>query len=273
MLEYWLQMVVKAIISMPEFLGGNWRGFALTCFAIAIPEIKEIRKNGFGFATTKRSRIVYVLGLMKRHWRENAEIAMVIVVLFFGGHLLDVVYQDRHELSVKAGELDKFGREVSQRIDQATQPLKSQIDTLKTECAVKEAINQTIQKQNRDEQLQIAACHSDEIKRLMPEPQKTTVVFFDNSDPANPQAKYATRWLVLTNKPMAPFKVDIFCYAPVSSVRMETVGSRNTNTRMDRVTSFQYLATQDNPPFTASSPLLFTVDSDVSVSCSFSPHL
>jgi hypothetical protein len=185
-------------------------------------------------------------------------------------------YDDHQNLVGAAARIkhngDRRRNELASQLRIAKDDDGKQITDLRTQCAVKDGINQTLQKQNRDEQVLIGECQTEAIKRLVPEPLKMSAAFFDNTDPRNPQAKYATRWLVLTNKPMSPFKVDVICNVPVSAVRMETVGSRNVSQRVDMVNPFQYLAIQDSPAFSPSSPLLFTVDSEGVVSCNFNPH-
>jgi hypothetical protein len=156
-----------------------------------------------------------------RHWRENAEITIVITVLFFGGHFLDVVYRDRTDLFTKAGQLDTLKRNETGRINESTQPLKNQIDLLKTECAVKDGINQTLEKQNRDEQILIAGCQAEAIKRLVPPELKITPLVFE-ADNSNVTIR-TIRWLVLTNKPFQTLHVAVECtgtnYIDSASVR------------------------------------------------------
>jgi len=105
----------------------------------------------------------------------------VWVLLFFWFFAM-AVYQDHRGLAKRAGELHNkvlLDKQTSDTTLAATQNrLGSEINTLRTDCAVKDGIDQTLQKQNRDEQVLIAGCQSQALKLLTPEQEKMTVLSF-----------------------------------------------------------------------------------------------
>lgn len=67
---------------------------------------------------------------------------------------------------------------------------ESSSSMLRADCAVKDGINQTLQQQNRDEQVLIAGCQSQALKLLVPEELKVTVMKLEMEAPdQNPNAK------------------------------------------------------------------------------------
>jgi len=161
---------------------------------------------------------------MKERWGRNALIGLgVVVVSWLGLFVVSAVltiYDDHQNLSATANRIKHDGirqREaLTVQVEKAKDEARQQIGELKTECAVKEGINQTLQKQNRDEQLLIAGCQTQAMKLLAPQPLTVTPMLLDRDD-HNPDERIM-RWLILTNRTITPTHVAAFCIQGVTQI-------------------------------------------------------
>ena len=147
--------------------------------------------------------------------------------------------------------------------------LKSSVAEAKTACAVKDGINQTLQKQNRDQQSTIDGCLSQAMKLLTPEALKITPVFFDN-DTSN-AVVWKSRWILLTNKTVTPVSMVVSCNAVLDSVDVSPIGGTMMGSAGNKLGPSAWGSNIQSPAWAPTAPLLARVShrGRDSIVCSF----
>jgi hypothetical protein len=134
---------------------------------------------------------------------------------------------------------------------------RGQISDLSQGIAVREAVSQTLQRQNRDQQSTINGCLSQAMKLLTPEAQKTTVIFFDRDD--SNVAIRTTRWLLLTNKPITPVRMAVQCDAYIQSANIGPISSGSMSSGPSRLGPNTWQTDIQSPAWTPTAPLMAIV--------------
>lgn len=253
-IHHFINFIIQAIATMPTRIGSNWGGVIFTVIIFAFTEFVLSR-----------------WGDMRGRWGRNAIIGLAIVgvgwtLLFLVSAVL-TVYDDHQDLAGAAQRLKKEGRteynECSARIQNVVQPLQTELGNIKTSNAVKDGINQTIQKQNRDQQGTINGCLSQAMKLLTPEELKITAIVFDKkvgqSLPVN-----SYRILVMTNKTMVPVNLTVSCNMPIGSLTGYSIGDDDNEHGVviggsGRLTDTVWGFGQTVPPWTPTRPLVLNL--------------
>jgi len=206
--------------------------------------------------------------------RKGALIALsiwaVLFLLFFGA----AIFQDHAGLAKRLGQVHTQSH-ADTRIASQT------ISDLRTQCAVKEGISQTLRKQTEDQQLTINGCFSQAIKLLTPEDLRVHAVTLGpmataedlKRDPVHPISM-----LVLTNKPIVTTKFKVECDQSVEILGASIVGSQATQFSQwnGRVSDRVYMVGISAPDWTPMAPLLITLRNQkepAHISCGISQEL
>ena len=174
------------------------------------------------------------------------------------------------ELTASNKRIDDLTRDLSTEDRRATDRCGKEMDSVRREAAVKDAISQTLQKQNRDQQSTINGCLSQAMKLLTPEPPKTTILPIDVADNRDPALK-STRFILLTNKTITPVRVVISCDAYIERVSLLPIGSAVLGGGGTRFSDRIFQSMIQSPAWTPSQPILATVEhhKEDSPKCSF----
>lgn len=100
--------------------------------------------------------------------------------------------------------------------------LSDDYNALKSQCQYQAGVRDTLDKQNRDQQNTINNCQSEALKLLAPKPQKLTGLVWSNSVTEGVERKDI--FLLITNKLVAPVRIDGGCDVPLKSVSAAPVG-------------------------------------------------
>lgn len=191
--------------------------------------------------------------------------------LLFAWVVARTIYQDHTDLVFRATKLnDSFvtQKTADAKMLQSTKDsLNASLTDLKVQCGIKEGMNLTLQKQNRDQQNTINHCQEDAINLLTPQAQKTTVVFFGRDDSkSSPQA----RFLLLTNTAVTPVRMNVICNWSMQSVSVTPVNA-GVMGGTSRLNSTTWETNIDSPTWSPTLPLLATINYEHGgdLNCSF----
>lgn len=146
-----------------------------------------------------------------------------------------------------------------------------QLASVRQDSASKEAVAQTLQKQNRDQQSTIDGCLSQAMKLLTPEEQKTTPNFFDNNNSTNVAIRTA-RWILLTNEALTPVRMVIQCDKYLESASAHPIGGgAMMGSGSSRLARNAWENNIQSPAWTPAQPFIATVSyrGDEQIVCSF----
>jgi hypothetical protein len=277
--EYWLGVLIRTLSSMPEFVGNNWVGFVLgLCLALK-PQADDLRRRAFSGLTIKQ-RWYIVKDVMMDHWKQNLKFVSYVVGVFVLGHMLQLVANDyktqETSVTILRQENAKLKTGVDGQIANATEPLKAQVASLTTQCAVREGINRTLERQNRDQNLLIAGCQSEALKLLTPVATKITPVVFDQEQKG--VITRTVRWIVLSNKLLTPIHFNTVCdqgVAEIYSVNTRVLGGGNAilNGGSGRLAPTAWETRRDGT-WSPENPLFVTIEYRglQDIACSFTPR-
>jgi hypothetical protein len=174
----------------------------------------------------------------------------------------------------------RIGREkdlvaANHSIDLLRQDHKYEAQRITAQCESKNAVNETLQHQNRDQQQTINGCLTQAMKLLTPEPQKATPIWFDrHGDGTLTQ----NRWIVLINKTITPVDLFIACNKDLESVGVSVIGVGTMIGGGGRLSRTQWEYRFTSPAWGPTSPIFVTISShpdqtgDNAASCSFTPR-
>jgi hypothetical protein len=130
----------------------------------------------------------------------------------------------------------------------------------KAECAFKDGANETLQKQNRDQQSSINGCLTQAIGLIpKPEPFRQTILNLDNEFPANQnKAMKGVRFLVLANKTVTPVRVGIGCDSSIAELNVHVLGSM-LGTTASRLSLTDFRFELANASWSPESPLVVSI--------------
>jgi len=192
---------------------------------------------------------------------------LIFVIAFFLCSCL-LAWIDEHD--VRNG-LDAKLQTASKQISNQADEFRDQISGLRQGAAVKEAVSQTLQKQNRDQQSTINGCLSQAMKLLTPEPLRITPLVFDNETASEIKK---VRWLVVTNKTITPVQMNVVCSRPFEDGSVWVVGSGMMGGGASKIAPQVLGIGVSTPAWSPTSPLLVTMSyrGDNDLACSFVPR-
>jgi len=146
------------------------------------------------------------------------------------------------------------------------QTCTNDISNLKSDSAVKDGINRTLDKQNRDQQGTINGCLSQAMKLLTPEEQKISALIF-HSD----QKNKVIEWIVLINKTIQYPRILVSCNQPVLSADLHMVGDTVSIGGPVRVANNAWEIQIVDPPWSPMHPFYAKLSyaGDTPIGCSF----
>jgi hypothetical protein len=141
-------------------------------------------------------------------------------MLLFAYSVIATIYQDHkhfvNEAHALGTKLESERTQSAQELNTETQRLQAEITNVKTQCAVSDGVNKTLEKQNRDEQVLISGCQSEALKLLAPVAMKITPVVFDQTSQG--VVTRTVRWIVMTNKSLTPVHLNTICSQGMSEI-------------------------------------------------------
>ena len=203
MLLHLLNLLFHSFFAIPGSLGSNWLGLIFPVGVVIAGEViagfvlgwdavisNWKRATGIGFAALA---LMYTLLF-----------GWCVVTTTYGDHLglANRVVALRHTVDADAG------REQSALIS-VRQELGSQISDLQQSCAEMRGANGVLTKQTIDQQSSINSCQTQALKLLTPEPQKLTILTWEDKNLSG--SDHQTTYLLLTNKEVNPTRIDGSC--------------------------------------------------------------
>lgn len=268
LITHLVNLLIRSAILVPSRIGSNWGGLVFTLVAFAVTEAA-----------------LWKWGDMKGRWTRSALIGLGVVIVawigLFACSTVLTIYDDHQNLAGAAARIKRDGvtqtRALADQLQATRNDLGRQLGELRTGCAVKDGINQTLQNQNRDQQTTINGCLTQAMKLLTPVEQKITPVFLDQD--FETLATRKMRWLVVTNKVITPVHVVANCTQGVTymnSADLSILGGGSTGIQMGnengRLSSSQW-ELKEPGSWSPESPLLVTIKyiGQQSVVCGFNP--
>jgi hypothetical protein len=252
MLHFWLDCITRAFWASAFFTGTNRTGFVyalvVAAASLLLAAQKQAKLQG-GWRAMKRSNWTRVFG-------EGAAIALAAWAVVFFFQLVaapHVLYSESEGRAKRASDLFAQERKtLTEKID----GLRTTITETKTDCALKEGINQTLEKQNRDQQSTINGCLSQAMKLLTPEPMKITPVVLDNETISELKK---VRWLVIVNKTITPVQMNVVCNKPIENGSVWIVGTGILGGGAGNIAPQVLGVNISTPAWSPTSPLLVTM--------------
>jgi hypothetical protein len=209
-----VNLLIRSAAIAPARIGSNWGGvvFALLVFLATEAALY------FGGEMTGRYTRAVLIGLA------------AVVASWCGLFCLSVVltlYDDHQNIAGAAVRIkhDSARANLSGQLQNAKRDAEERISDLRTQCAVKDGINQTLEKQNRDQQSSINGCLTQAIGLLKPSPLNVIPIVLDHiDDPASQSKIGATRVILLVNHNADPATVHMKCREPVVDVTAKMLG-------------------------------------------------
>jgi hypothetical protein len=188
MIVHAVSFLATAVAKMPTLIGSSWGGVVFTLFLLGLGEF------------------AFLVGGKKWRWDRDTAIGVGLAavgwgVLFCLSAFLSA-YGDHQNL---VGATARIKRELNRKVQDG----KDEIGALRVSCANQQGKNETLENQNRDEQILISGCQNQAMKLLTPEPEKHTPTAFE-VDHSNP-ARDKSRWLVFTNKIVTTTQMVVTC--------------------------------------------------------------
>ncbi len=252
---------------MPQLVGSNWGGLMFAALLFLITEF-----------------VLWKWGEMKTRWGRNTLIGFAIAgigwtLLFLVAAVL-TMYDDHQNLvgatvRIKHSLMDEV-KTTRQTLGRQITDTNNSLAAKRLECARQEGQNDTLQKQNRDQQGSINGCLTQAIGLLKPVELKVTPVMFD-SDNTNVAIR-TMRWLVMINQARQPHLV-IACSQGVTymqSATLRIIGGSNAilGGGGGRLGTNAWELNQGSGTWAPENPLLISVEYRGSdeAACSFAPR-
>lgn len=286
LVSYWIAVFARAVTSFPEFIGGNWQGVLLSLCYLAVKFARWVRAylklNPFTKDWKWALRAVDA-GRKQIDWRT----VVTITGLFFLGNVLKTSYEDQFSIWTAREYLRESSKHEADAAKTTVDNLKMKITEQSNSCAVKDGINQTLQKQNIDQQSSINGCLSQAMKLLTPETHEIHLVPLDD-DQSNQVDKMAS-WIALTNLPVTPVKNVFECheatpekgYSDSSFLHTVTflratatvLGTANIGGGIERIAQNAWRLNISSPAWTKNTPMKVTVwyRGNASIGCAVNP--
>jgi hypothetical protein len=213
---FWFDWCWKAFCTMPEFLGGNWRGAMFACVCVFFYEAHSFHKSdSFKESTTRREQLRALGAFLMAHWGTTLKWWLFVAVMFFIGHSLDLVYRHTDSLSEK-------NKGYATTISTNTAVCEKEKNDLRISSGAEKSRADTLTNQNRDQQNTINGCLNQAIKMLKPPAQKTTILsenFAPGSDVLTDKSgNQIGQWLLMTNINRGTTIVEVRCPRPLPAI-------------------------------------------------------
>ncbi len=223
---------------MPSLVGSNWGGLLFTAVIFLVTEA-----------------VLWKWGDIKSRWGRSALIGFAVALigwmLLFGVSAFLILYDDHRNL---VGATARIKRTLRMDRDNSHRELLSN----RLDCAKQQGENETLQKQNRDQQSSINGCLTQAMKLLTPESQETSILYMDGLQPANtPAGVQGSVFLLMTNKIVTPFRMDIARDSPLTDLQvipLSTGGTRMGGAARSAETAFS--VNIGSPAWTPTAPFL-----------------
>lgn len=181
-------------------------------------------------ATLYRKRRTEGWIAMLKHWRQEYKaglrFAFWAAVIIYGPVALwsvgKAVYEDHRGLVARSQEQRIAIKVEAQKLQVQTDSDAKNITACQNQVSRMGGQNDTLNKQNHDQQDTINNCQAQALKLLAPEPFKITPVLLD---PATPGVDLQSpRWLLITNKTVTPIDLIVQCSRRIISVSGQVLG-------------------------------------------------
>ena len=151
---------------------------------------------------------------------------LFIFVVVFGLCSCLLAWIDEHDraellsgqLNMTRTSFDKLKTDSTKLLSDQRNEFMGEANSLRQDVAVKEAVSQTLQRQNRDQQGAITGCLSQQTKLLIPEDLKITPVHVDTDISKAPTK--TTRWVLLVNKIVTPVRMVVSCNVGINEAHI-----------------------------------------------------
>lgn len=205
-------------------------------------------------------------------WK-GAAAAIGLWFVLFCGFFVAAVYQDHDGLKGALNRKAKALTGAQSSLNSASADCDRKTSGLRQDVAVKQAIDETLQRQNRDQQNTINGCLTQALGFLKPLEFKETILTLDNPKQDN-AAMTGVRWIILTNQTLTPLRMNAHCDLSVSSMDISVIGSSALGgTFSERLSTTDFRLHVSTPAWSPSSPLLITaVVFDKNITCQFNPE-
>jgi hypothetical protein len=246
MLTHLFSLIGRSISAIPLALGSTWLGVLFPLIVFVVTELVSI--------------LVFGWDAVKRNWGKTVGVGFAVVGVAWTGLfcwcLVKTTYSDhmylRQTASTYRTAFNKSESGVQAKVGAVRDDLGGQILTLKQECAVKDGINRTLERQNRDQQSSINGCLSEAVKLVTPEPLKITPLILEEKD-------NQTKFIVLVNKTVTPVNLILVCDQNITSastwVLGQTIMAGGTGVFASRLVQINI----GSPAWSPISPLLVSV--------------
>jgi hypothetical protein len=271
MVHHLFNLIATAVEKMPSLVGSNWGGVVFTALLF--------------FAT---EAVLMRWGEARTHWKRNTGIGIGVVVMgWLGLFALSAflsVYDDHQNFvgaTARIKRTMKSESEVAQLdLNKKLFSQENQLESAKLECARQTGQNDTLQKQNRDQQNSINGCLTQAMGLLKPPETKIVALIFGQEAPKDNIR--TIKWLLLTNKQLPP-DVVIQCTDPqtnaVGSVSIEGAsmwlmggsGVILSGPHQGRLNQNTWEVSQGSGAWTPETPLFITVEyrGPENIACAF----
>src|SRR5258708_17242538 len=172
--------------------------------------------------------LVLLIQVLKEKWPSifNWQFSRIVLLTFLSFAMFQSWQSEykskvgrERDLMKANNNIDRLNRELPLQAQRMTLERDSAVNAARVECAFKNGANETLQKQNRDQQTLIAACQNQAIGLLKPEPFKETILYLDDFHAGKPNpAMKSARFLILTNKTITPVRMAIGCNSSISEL-------------------------------------------------------
>lgn len=249
MLAHFVNFLVESFDLIPARIGSNWGGLVFAAILFFITE-----------------GVLWKWGEMKGHLARNTLIGFAIAgigwtLLFFVSAFL-TVYDDHQNM---VGATARIKRSLNSELESTRSSLTKNVNNehnsliaKQLECARQQGQNDTLQKQNRDEQVLIAGCQSEAIKRLTPEREIHTPIALDvdNSDPQHAKS----RWLIFMNKVVPAAMLTVTCDQDISAMTAKIAGGPPLPGTTARLSDKSWSIRITGSPWGPTSPVFVDID-------------
>ncbi len=269
-ISYWLSVSIRTVQTFPSFIGNNWVGVLLS-FALLLPatrqrvkehlaEIRAMAWSGKFFYTGRT--------LMQTNWRT----VIIIIGAFLFGNFLTVGFRDYASATNQTKSVGEQLSTVKSQLAASAVNCQLQTNDIRTARDVEQGKNQILQDQNRAEQVLVADCQNQAIKRLTPEPLTITPLTLDVNDS---EMGREVKWLVLTNKTLTPVTLRVTCTEEMQDLTIYVMGAAAIEGGADKLSATEWRYRIVSPAWSPTSPVVAVVSTRTSannVLCSFSPR-
>jgi hypothetical protein len=225
MLVHFVSLLVQTWQNFVSSLGNTTLGFFLP--TIVVPAMGFLLAIVVILAREGKAALV-------DHLKKTLGLAAIVALvgefivygIVVGYTFTKTVYHDHEYLKGVAsryrGELGQ--KEVSDAASFAPirTDLTSQINTLTAKCSKEEGVSETLDRQTRTQQDTINNCQTQAMKLLTPEPQKITILPWQ--DDVSDEISHKATYLLITNKEVTPVHIDGACDVIVSKISAQPVG-------------------------------------------------